>query len=216
MELAFEKSKLQKDANNIFKYTYRHEAIGRYEWGIGLFYDPTQNKYVPSMSQLPTDVTGNNLDRYTGTRGVICNYDTLTNDLQGFGIEGPLAKVVGDKMILSFYALGLTCKQDDGRYYWMRDRLKTAQHVTVRNSANSPSDYDWNIFTRPINRNIIDNLVTYEMPLNEVITPAELTKLRSGKMITVRFKVNVGNATYMGPMGYLNLIVNLDPLAVEN
>lgn len=214
-QINFEKSKLQA-GDNTYKYVYRHEAIGQYEWQINILYDVTEQKYSQVIAQIPEGTVGNNLDRYTGTKGLVCNYDTVVNSLQGFGIEAPIAKVVGPNLVLTFYALGISCKQEDGKYQWSRDRLKTSDYVIVRNSANSPVGYDWNIFKRPIDKRIVGNYLTFVMPLEEVMEPDQLALLRNGKMATATFKISAVNNQHFGSVGYLNLIVNLDPLAVEN
>lgn len=214
-EIRFDKTKLAP-GDNLYKYVYRYDAVSHYEWTLNINYDVTQQKYTQSVTQMPEGTVGNNLDRYVGAQGAVCNYDALIKGLQGFGIEAPIAKVAGSNLILSFYAVGFSCKQVDGKYLWARDKMKTGDYVTVRNSANSPVGYDWNIFRHPINRNIIGNFLTFVMPLQEVLEPEELAQLRDGKMVSTAFKVSAGMSNYMGPLGYLVLNVNLDPLAVEN
>ncbi len=216
-EIRFDKTKLVP-GDNVYKYIYRYEAVGQYEWAINIFYDVSQQKYFQSIAQMPEGTIGNNLDRYVGTQGAVCNYDALMKGLQGFGIEAPIAKVVGPNLVLSFYAIAFSCKQVEGKYLWSRDKIKSGDYVTVRNSANSPVGYDWNIFKNPINKNIVGNLMTFVMPLNEVLEPGQLAMLRSGKMVSTSFKVSANISNYYGPQrpGYLVLNVNLDPLAVEN
>lgn len=232
VSVGFDKQNLKTNDKNLFRYTYRHtDDLGDYLWAVNVFFNPVLNRFVPQMVQLPHAankmVVGNNLDRTQGPSWVECNEITSKhyerNGLQGFGVEGPLAKVVGGKLHVSFFVTGLTCDTSAVSatgWGWNRRAMPMARSVILGNAAGSKIGYDgYRTFSRPIDEpGLVENKVEFEMPLKDVMDDDQWALYngngKSGKpeIGLVKFTIRIGTVGGKKSPGFVSAYFNLDPL----
>ena len=155
-----------------------------------------------------------NFDREVDGTGIKCNGATIgelgRTGYQGFGLEAPVAKVVGDKLNLSFYATTYICiRLGDGSYGWDAAVPKHMDRVLAKAIVDlTRIPEDLKLFTYRIDRSLVYNLVTYEMPLENIMEKDQLDLYKQGKNAVVKFRIYNAYGLDRGGFYKLNLTLN--------